>query len=219
MCRATVGATPVNRWTVAASAIFSYGSRGTPSCGKTLNRVPELPKAHDAVSIRCVRSTADARARVCGDSSDIVGLLWSEVELVDVAGVERERVAEHHCRVCSNGVLAELAGGELLTLLAGDQAGGERGARVGGQVAEVGRVPQRERLHRAVLDELLHLVRGAQTGQLDLALVRRAGQVPGGRGHPDRGRRDDALEVGVLGQQALRLLEGLLVVVVAVHGV
>jgi hypothetical protein len=75
MCRATLGATPVNRWTVAASATFSYGSRGTPSCGNTLNRVPELPKAHDAVSIRCVRSTADTRARVCGESSDIVGLL------------------------------------------------------------------------------------------------------------------------------------------------
>src|SRR5689334_17214858 len=98
MCRATVGATPVNRCTVAASAIFSYGSRGTPSWGKTLNRVPELPKAHDAVSMRCVRSTADTRVRVCGVRSDIVGLLafadgqklnWSTLPALNVNGSPR----------------------------------------------------------------------------------------------------------------------------------
>jgi hypothetical protein len=52
MCSATVGATPVNLCTVAASAIFSCGLRGTPAWAKTLNRVPELPKAQDGVSIR-----------------------------------------------------------------------------------------------------------------------------------------------------------------------
>src|SRR6187399_3092089 len=60
MCSATVGATPVYRWTCAASAIFSYGSRGTPCWANTLNRVPELPNAHEGSSIRCVRSTACA---------------------------------------------------------------------------------------------------------------------------------------------------------------
>src|SRR6476469_9576058 len=58
MWRATVGATPVNWLTWAASAIFSYGSRGTPCCAKTLKRVPELPNAHDGSSIRCARSAA-----------------------------------------------------------------------------------------------------------------------------------------------------------------
>ena len=52
MWSATVGATPVKRWTCAASAIFSYGSRGTPCWANTLNRVPELPNAHDGSSIR-----------------------------------------------------------------------------------------------------------------------------------------------------------------------
>ena len=47
MCRATLGATPVNRCTWAASAIFSCGVRGTPGWANTLNRVPELPNAHD----------------------------------------------------------------------------------------------------------------------------------------------------------------------------
>src|SRR3954470_5416107 len=58
MCRATVGATPVKRWTSAASATFSYGSRGTPCWAKTLNRVPELPNAQDGSSIRWDRSAA-----------------------------------------------------------------------------------------------------------------------------------------------------------------
>src|SRR5438876_11508439 len=58
MCSATLGATPVNRWTWAASATFSYGVRGTPFWVNTLNLVPELPKAHDGSSIRCARSAA-----------------------------------------------------------------------------------------------------------------------------------------------------------------
>src|SRR6186997_1598657 len=60
MCSATVGATPVYRWTCAASATFSNGSRGTPCWANTLNRVPELPNAHEGSSIRWVRSTACA---------------------------------------------------------------------------------------------------------------------------------------------------------------
>src|SRR5919112_4755407 len=66
MCRATLGATPVKRCTVAASAIFSCGVRGTPSCAKTLNRVPELPNAHDGVSMCWRRSAASTRLRVSG---------------------------------------------------------------------------------------------------------------------------------------------------------
>src|SRR5262245_14264138 len=62
MWRATVGATPVKRWTCAASATFSNGSRGTPCWANTLNRVPEFPKAHDGNSIRCVRSVASTAA-------------------------------------------------------------------------------------------------------------------------------------------------------------
>src|SRR5260370_24604398 len=53
MCIATLGATPVNLCTCAASAIFSCGVRGTPGWANTLNRVPVLPNAHDGVSIRC----------------------------------------------------------------------------------------------------------------------------------------------------------------------
>src|SRR5829696_4296757 len=56
MCSATLGATPVKACTCAASASFSYGSRGTPACAKTLKRVPEFPYAHDGVSIACARN-------------------------------------------------------------------------------------------------------------------------------------------------------------------
>src|SRR4249919_1365069 len=55
---ATLGAIPVKRLTCAASATFSYGSRGTPFWAKTLNRVPELPNAHDGSSMRWDRSAA-----------------------------------------------------------------------------------------------------------------------------------------------------------------
>src|SRR3954447_7575091 len=100
-----------------------------------------------------------------------IPLTGLEVELVDVVGLERVRVAQQHGAVLADGEVAELAGGELVALLALDEAGGERGARVGGEVAQVGRVPQRERLDRAVLDVGLHLVRGAEAGELHLALV------------------------------------------------
>src|SRR5262245_37515793 len=81
MCSATVGATPVNRCTVAASATFSYGSRGTPSCGNTLNLVPELPYAQEAVSIRWVRSASLTRDRVAGARSVMVRFSQLIVEI------------------------------------------------------------------------------------------------------------------------------------------
>src|ERR1700683_833002 len=55
MCSATDGATPVRRWTMAASSIFSYGVRAALGFLKTLKRVPVLPYAHDGVSIHCWR--------------------------------------------------------------------------------------------------------------------------------------------------------------------
>ena len=51
MCRATLGASAVTRLTSAASAIFSYGSRGVPGVVNTLKRVPELPNAHEGSSM------------------------------------------------------------------------------------------------------------------------------------------------------------------------
>src|SRR5580704_9696773 len=63
MCTATLGATPVNRCTWAASSIFSVTVRGTPGWANTLNRVPVFPNAHDGVSIRCARSAAFTAVR------------------------------------------------------------------------------------------------------------------------------------------------------------
>src|ERR1700736_1146830 len=57
MCSESEGATLVYRCRCAASAIFSYGSRGTPGWANTLNRVPELPNAQDGSSIVCSRRT------------------------------------------------------------------------------------------------------------------------------------------------------------------
>ena len=83
---------------------------------------------------------------------------------------------------------AELAGLERVALFAGDLTGDQRLRGERGQVAEVGRVPQRERGDGAVLDVLAHLVRGAEAGQRDLALVLRRRQVARRGRDADRGR-------------------------------
>src|ERR687894_2841653 len=87
------------------------------------------------------------------------GPTTSEVEVVDVLGVEDRRVTEDDDAVGLDGELAQLAGLEGLALGTGDLARGERGAGVRGQVAELLGVPQREGLHGAVLHVLAHLVR------------------------------------------------------------
>src|SRR4051812_36560281 len=139
-----------------------------------------------------------------------------EVELRDVLLVERRQRAEDDLPVVADRVLPEAPGGERLARLAGDAPGDQRRRGLAGEVADVLGHPELELVDGPVLDELAHLVREAETGQLDRALLRRGGQVARGRGHADRGRRDDALQVRIRLQQPLRLLEGLLVVVVAV---
>ncbi len=56
----TFGASPVSALTCAASAIFSYGSRGVPGVVNTLNRVPEFPYAQLGTSM--VKSSSSDRA-------------------------------------------------------------------------------------------------------------------------------------------------------------
>ena len=107
-------------------------------------------------------------------------------------------------------------GGERLSLRAGDLPGGQRDRGVRRQLTEFARVPQLEGLHCAVLHVGAHVVRRPQARQQHLALVLRPVQVLRGRLDPDRGRRDDPLQVRVLLQQPLRLLERHLRVVVAV---
>src|ERR671925_2416158 len=136
---------------------------------------------------------------------DAAAVTTSEVEVVDVLLVEPRRRPEDHLALLADRLLAELAGLERLALGAGDPAGRERGGRVAGEVADVLRVPQLERLHAPALDELAHLVRRPEAGDLDLALVARPTDVAGGGGDADRGRRDDRLQVRVRLHQALRL--------------
>src|ERR1700733_332099 len=64
MWRATVGDRAVYLLTWAASAIFSCGVRGVPGVPNILNRVPELPNAHEGSSIACSarRGAMDAKS-------------------------------------------------------------------------------------------------------------------------------------------------------------
>src|ERR1700753_1744966 len=119
MCRATVGATPVNWCTWAASSIFSRAVRGTPGWPNTLNLVPVLANAHDGSSIRCALSAAftPATSRIPGPLAgraasprwDRPPNLHSEVEVVDVGGVEDGRRPQQHGVVGADGERAELA--------------------------------------------------------------------------------------------------------------
>src|SRR5918992_2512885 len=128
-----------------------------------------------------------------------------EVELVDVVLVEGRQRAEHNLAVGADRVLAEAPGGELLALLAGDAARDERGGGLAGEVADVLGHPQLELVDRPVLDELAHLVREAEPGELDLALLGRGREVAGGGRDADGGGGDDALEVRIGLEEALRL--------------
>src|SRR6201999_2815982 len=181
MCRATLGATPVNRCTWAASSIFSSGVRGTPGCANTLNLVPVLANAHDGNSICCAFSAAFTLATLCirCPLADRAACRWqaarstpySEVEVVDVGGVEDGRRPQQHGVVRADGERAELAGLERGALLDRELAPGDLGGGVAGQVTQVGRVPQLERFDRAVGHVLLHRVRCTQPGELHLAPV------------------------------------------------
>src|SRR5215469_17180558 len=95
----------------------------------------------------------------------------SEVEVVDVGGVEDERRAEQDGLVRADRERAELARAECLALSAVDLLRRELDRGVPGQIAEVGRVPQLEGLDGAVGDVLLQRVRSAKTGQQNLAAV------------------------------------------------
>src|SRR3954452_18008249 len=118
-----------------------------------------------------------------------------ELELVDVLDRERVRRSKDDLRLpiraLDDHVVAELAGLERLTDLARDLAAGERGDSVAGEVPEVFRVPELERLHRAVVDVGLHLARQTETRQHHLVLVPRVREVLRGGGNPDRRRRLD----------------------------
>src|SRR3954463_10549979 len=98
-------------------------------------------------------------------STDVMRRLL-EVEVVDVVGLEGRQRAEHDLAVGADRVVTETAGLELLTLLAGDPAGRQRGGRLAGEVAHVLGDPELELVDRAVLDDLAHLVREAEAGQL-----------------------------------------------------
>src|SRR4051812_11527252 len=148
--------------------------------------------------------------------SELVLVMRSEVELADVLLVERRQRAEHDLAVGADRVLAEPPGGERLARLARDAARRERRGGLAGEVADVLGHPKLELVDRPVVDELAHLVGEAEAGQLDLALLRRLRQVARGGRDADGRRRDDALQVRIGLDQALHLLEGLLVVVVAV---
>src|SRR3954468_20708991 len=186
-------------------------SRRPSNCGQWASRpIPRPPpRARGA-------GRASTAGRWMSELARVIEPADSEVELVDVLLAERRQRAEHDLAVRADLVLAQPAGGERLALLAGDAAGDERRRGLAGEGADALWHPELELVDGPVVHELAHLVREAEPGQLDLALLGRLREVPRGRRDPNRGRRDDALEVRIRREQALRLLEGLLVVVVAV---
>src|ERR1700758_2918874 len=60
MWTAMLGATPVNRWTWAASSAFSHGVRGTPGWPNTLNRVPLSAPTVNETAVGALRAVERA---------------------------------------------------------------------------------------------------------------------------------------------------------------
>src|SRR2546422_41598 len=105
-------------------------------------------------TVRCRSRYSSSRSLRTLSRKQTRVITWSEVVGVDVARIEDRGRAQDDLSVGADRLLAQLPGGEGLALLAGDLPGGDRRGGVGGQVAEVGRVPELEVLDRAVLDEL-----------------------------------------------------------------
>src|SRR3954469_5968444 len=121
--------------------------------------VKQARGTRDSPSIAVLPPPAGSRPAAAGGVSG-TRTSTSEVEVVDVVLVEHGGLAEDDDAVLLDRVVAQVTGGEAVPLRPGDLPRGQRGAGVGRQVAQLLGVPQRERLDRAVLDELAHLVRG-----------------------------------------------------------
>src|SRR6478735_7765028 len=127
MCSATAGASAVYFCTCAASAIFSYGSRGVPGVVKTLNRVPELPKAQLGSSMACLTSWS----WMCWGSVLTVFLLSCGVRMsrgarCSALGVERGEL------VFEVEDLGESRGARVGAAVEGNEKGGHVGLPRGG---------------------------------------------------------------------------------------
>jgi hypothetical protein len=73
-----------------------------------------------------------------------------------------ERIAQQHCLVCANGLLAKLASGELVAFITLDFTGDDRLSCESAELPQILRIPEGKLLYGAVLDVLAHLVRGAE---------------------------------------------------------
>src|SRR4051812_28774725 len=97
----------------------------------------------------------------------------SERELVHVRLVEHLEWAEDDLTVLADGVVAELAGGELVPLGSLDVAIHQRLRGVRRQVAEILGVPEAELFDDPAVHVVLQLTGQTEAGQPDLALVLR----------------------------------------------
>src|SRR5580700_11259749 len=164
MCTAILGATPVNRWTCAASSAFSHGVRGTPGWPKTLNRVPVFPNAHEGSSICCARSASLTTARSAIAEPDF----W--------LGPVRIRYASVTGRPRSRGDLRQVGA---------EQVGG--GTELGQQVAGAERPVVGDAGRAPVIGPLAGIAAEVDPGRRVADLQQRAGHDPAGRGHePER---------------------------------
>ena len=98
---------------------------------------------------------------------------------------------------------------------AGDVAVNQSNCCVGCNVAQIDGVPQEGLISDASFDEGLHVGSQGQTGNLNVT----AGILDalGNSGATNGGGNDEALQLGILVQQSLGLVEGLLILVIAVY--
>src|SRR5450759_2140620 len=142
-----------------------------------------------------------------------------EIELIDISFAKHGWRTQEYGAIGTDRLCAERASAEAISLLAGDFALNERSRRVVGEVAELAGVPERELLHGPILDVLAHLIRRAQAGQRDLAALVHRLDGAGCRCNTHRGRRDDALQIGICLHKGQRIIKARLVIVVTIIAV
>ena len=129
-----------------------------------------------------------------------------EVEVADVLLVEGGEIGLRlQDALVADRDLAELGNIDDRAGLVLDRAVLDAAREIGCEQALIIRAPELERVDRAVLDEAAHLVRRAEADDLDrVGLLGGLDDLRGGR-DADGGRRDDAPEVRLVGEEGFRL--------------
>src|ERR1051325_2689136 len=168
---------------------------------------------------KCFLMPSRARTGVSAGGDIAMATLEELRKLVDVALVEHVGLGHRGVAVRVDLQRPHAAHGYLGVRLAGRLIDQQRVCSIDGRVAEIDRIPDRERVDRARVNVAGHLGRQAEAGDEHLAHQALIGDRLGRCGDPDGRGRDDGLQRRVLAKQSHRLAVALVRLIVTVHDV